>query len=891
MPNVKIKNNAWGTLAANITDAETEITLVDASRFPAIVVENDEYFFGTLINSLNDLEIVKVTEITGNILTVVRGQEGTVARPYSQSDKFEQRITAQTIEDLYTQNSQDAQDAQDGAEAARDEVLNLVPAPELGDVGKILQVNSAEDAYELIVNTGGGGGGGTAAPAEWLDGFEWGLPYSIGPGFYGHTAIAALRDFNRSYFDHFRVAHIDRLGGDLRCLEFTYTGGLSASEGFWTELSNDSLSISGFPALASIDNETIALVDSVNEELKAYRFDDDGGGPSAGFTQIGTPLPVTMDSLAQPSICGLTGTFDPFPSVGPATSADVAYYDTDNQELRLYRWDNNTETWSLIGSGLPIPITGGEQANICRLTDNSIVMVRPDTAVLQVYEFDGSIWTKTGNDGSVVAGTPAVAAVAPMNETDFLLFYNYPISDLIRMVVVRFDGTDFAYVGRLEMDEGTQGYMAPNANLTSFFGGRYFAYTAENGELRMVRWNIGNAQVAPGSGSGGGSVLETQEEGVTVDAETSRINFVGTGVTASKEISDGAGEVTVSIPGGGGGGGDITTEKMKFFASSNFAFAGSAGPDSMLYAFPGIETFDPTDSSNNAMYMAVGFNGRVVIGRVNSFVTSTTTSNAQTLLGGCYAEDQDLFVVCGVPFGGDAELYTSANHGVNWTQRANPKATNLVAVAYSSNNGTPRFVAVGNADGADAYIVRSSDGITWNEQSNPQNLSLGSIAYSPSLDLFAAGGGDFFTGVGYLVTAPGAGATWTQRNTTTDVYIEHIVWSEALSLFIGTRNDSLISSPDSIIFTSPDGVTWTDVKTFTNVRIRYLAFNEKDQMLVAMDDFGQIYLSVNATDWTPAVGRVSPEFDRLSVNKYRGTFISAGAFGGVQESLQLTLGV
>lgn len=55
------------------------------------------------------------------------------------------------------------------------------------------------------------------------------------------------------------------------------------------------------------------------------------------------------------------------------------------------------------------------------------------------------------------------------------------------------------------------------------------------------------------SGGGGGSLLEVQDDGVTIDASVGILNFTGPGVTATQTV---AGEVEVNIPGGGGGGGE-----------------------------------------------------------------------------------------------------------------------------------------------------------------------------------------------------------------------------------------------------------------------------------------------------------------------------------------------
>lgn len=90
----KIKNNAYGTLLSSIAPGDTAITLSSGqgANFPSL--STGEYFYATLINTSNTLEIVKVTGRTGDVLTVVRAQEGTVARTYVVGDRIEIRITA-----------------------------------------------------------------------------------------------------------------------------------------------------------------------------------------------------------------------------------------------------------------------------------------------------------------------------------------------------------------------------------------------------------------------------------------------------------------------------------------------------------------------------------------------------------------------------------------------------------------------------------------------------------------------------------------------------------------------------------------------------------------------------------------------------------------------------
>ena len=51
-------------------------------------------FFGTLIDTSNNLEIVKVTARSSDSMTVVRAQDNTTARAFAIGDRFELRPTA-----------------------------------------------------------------------------------------------------------------------------------------------------------------------------------------------------------------------------------------------------------------------------------------------------------------------------------------------------------------------------------------------------------------------------------------------------------------------------------------------------------------------------------------------------------------------------------------------------------------------------------------------------------------------------------------------------------------------------------------------------------------------------------------------------------------------------
>lgn len=95
---IKFTNNASANLATSINTSVTAIAVAagQGAYFPALSV--GQYFYATLIDSSNNLEIVKVTGRSVDTLTVVRGQDGTTARNYIAGDKLELRPVAAALE-------------------------------------------------------------------------------------------------------------------------------------------------------------------------------------------------------------------------------------------------------------------------------------------------------------------------------------------------------------------------------------------------------------------------------------------------------------------------------------------------------------------------------------------------------------------------------------------------------------------------------------------------------------------------------------------------------------------------------------------------------------------------------------------------------------------------
>lgn len=103
MPVDAHKNFAFGHVSIAPVPADTGLSLTlvtgDALKFPTPPFNATVYPIGTRPNPTN-AEIVRVTNIVGDVLTIVRQQEGTSPRTILASDEFSATITAKTLTDI-----------------------------------------------------------------------------------------------------------------------------------------------------------------------------------------------------------------------------------------------------------------------------------------------------------------------------------------------------------------------------------------------------------------------------------------------------------------------------------------------------------------------------------------------------------------------------------------------------------------------------------------------------------------------------------------------------------------------------------------------------------------------------------------------------------------------
>ena len=205
-------------------------------------------------------------------------------------------------------------------------------------------------------------------------------------------------------------------------------------------------------ALSAISPTEVAYIDAGNADLRIYDFDGTdwtltptesnisgitGGDAvalatlnvSGGDTDIAF-VDTNNDELRvyrwngstftlQGSGFSISGTPDD-PAITRLNATDIAYVDSVNDELRTYRW--NGSVWVLVGSGLAENVASSA---ITTLTPNVIALVNNNTSYITLFESDGSVWTKLIQTNTVHGGAAqnSIAAltsneVVHLNATD-----------------------------------------------------------------------------------------------------------------------------------------------------------------------------------------------------------------------------------------------------------------------------------------------------------------------------------------------------------------------------------------------------------------------------------------------------------------------------------------
>ncbi|KKN57908.1 hypothetical protein LCGC14_0557390 [marine sediment metagenome] len=174
---------------------------------------------------------------------------------------------------------------------------------------------------------------------------------------------------------------------------------------------------------------------------------------------------------------------------------------------------------------------------------------------------------------------------------------------------------------------------------------------------------------------------------------------------------------------------------------------------------------------------------------------------------------------------------------VEFTERANPKNFILITVIWAAE--LKLLVAVGEADGTDAYIITSPDGVTWTERTNPKNFTLNEVVWTGSL-LVAVGLADGTDA--YIITSPD-GITWTERTNPKNFHLISVAWTGSLLVAVGKPDGT-----DAYIITSPDGVTWTERANPKNFQLQGVTWTGSLLVAVGLADGTDAYIITSPGD-------------------------------------------
>lgn len=137
-------NNARTTLGSTITSSSVSFTVSDPSSFPSISSAG-QFFYVTLYDTVN-IEIVKVTSVSGSTFTVTRGQGGTTANAFvAATTVVSHRLTAADLQSF----------ARAGDSMVQLPSITGLALPSTVDPTSYILGDSADDTAVLaIANTG-----------------------------------------------------------------------------------------------------------------------------------------------------------------------------------------------------------------------------------------------------------------------------------------------------------------------------------------------------------------------------------------------------------------------------------------------------------------------------------------------------------------------------------------------------------------------------------------------------------------------------------------------------------------------------------------------------------------------------------------------------------------
>jgi len=90
-------NNAYALVPGAVSSVATSITVETGKGTLFPILGTGDYFYATLVDVVGNSEIIKATARAGDVLTVLRAQQGTLALPFPANSRIELRVTAGSI--------------------------------------------------------------------------------------------------------------------------------------------------------------------------------------------------------------------------------------------------------------------------------------------------------------------------------------------------------------------------------------------------------------------------------------------------------------------------------------------------------------------------------------------------------------------------------------------------------------------------------------------------------------------------------------------------------------------------------------------------------------------------------------------------------------------------
>ncbi len=232
--------------------------------------------------------------------------------------------------------------------------------------------------------------------------------------------------------------------------------GIIDSNRTWRQVGNNLSGFgSGFPTITTLTSDTIAYIDTANDDLRTYSWD------GTNWSLVGNELNIP------------NGTRNAIESLDAST---VAYYDSNNDDLRTYSWDGTN--WSQIGNNLNIP--GPSSVTMAALDSNTIAFINSGTSVnLTTYSWDGTNWSQVGNQLSITnVFDPTLTTI----DTNTIALARTATSN--NLVTYEWDGTNWSQVGN-----SLQIISINQAELTTLELNKVAYIDNNNRDLRTYRWD------------------------------------------------------------------------------------------------------------------------------------------------------------------------------------------------------------------------------------------------------------------------------------------------------------------------------------------------------------------------------------------------------------------